>query len=188
MRRWAKGLIIAALAGGVIVAAVGIYLLPAIIGFALAVAGAIGWTRRLDDSARPEPVHVPDMAVPASSPAIETLYVFGQTREGTRRAMAEAARLAGDRPVRLLVFVIEPGRTGVPIDHQTVAALRQHADSPARTTTVISCVCRRAADVTRLLPAESTVVIERVGPDWWPTFNRRLAIALKRSGCRVALA
>jgi len=117
-----------------------------------------------------------------------TVYVLGESYAGTRRAMDEASRCAGDRPLQMVVFVMQRARRGVAANGQTVMALRREAEAIAPAPKVMACACRRPSDVTPWLSPMSTVVIERVGPFGWPTFGRRLASALRRAGCRVALA
>jgi hypothetical protein len=188
MRTWANGLVVGVVVATLILAIVPRDLVPAVLGFALAVAGAIGWTRQSYGPARHPSVRpLPIVSCPSRDHE-EAIYVFGRTVAGTRRAMAEAGRLADGRPSRLVVIVIEPTAAFVPVDSATVVALRQFAESITPSVTVMPCVCRRPVDVAALLPTASTVVVEREEPSWWPTFNRRLANALRRAGCRVALA
>jgi hypothetical protein len=160
---------------------------PVWVGFAAVVAGACMWCRFVEADERGrtrEALAVLQTHVAAH----ETVYVFGRTSAGTARAMSAVRRLAGDAPVELAVFVIHHARPGTPAPASTVTAIRQIGEARGLTTKVMACACRGPNDVAPWLAPASAVVIERSGPPWWPTFGRRLTTALRRAGCRVAVA
>ena len=176
-----------ALAGGAVASLGVIAVAPAWAGAVIAVILACGWCFLLELEER-EQTSDALVLMEKYFAAHETVYVIGQTPAGTGRAISEVRRLVGKRPVELAVFVIHHARPGTPVPLSTVTAIQRIAEDRGSTRRVIACACRRPNDVTPWLAPESAVVIERSGPTWWPTFNRRLAMALRRAGCRVALA
>jgi hypothetical protein len=184
MRSW--GLIGAGLTSVVATVAL-IAMRPVWLGVAVAAASAVGWVLFLENEQRTSNRHTLQF-VRQHVTAGETVYVLGETYAGTRRAMREASRWVGDQPLQMVVFVMHRARRGVAANGSTVTAIRRETEAIAPATKVMACVCRRPSDITPWLSPTSAVVIERVGPFCWPTFGRRLASALRRAGCRVALA
>ena len=181
MRSW--GLIAAGLTG-VVTAVALIAISPVWLRVVVATASVVGLGLFLENEQRTSNRHTLQL-VRERVTAGETVYVLGKTYAGTRRAMDEANRWAADR---MVVLVMHPARGGVAANGSTVMALQREAEATAPATKVMACACRRPGDVSPWLSPMSAVVIERVGPFCWPTFGRRLASALRRAGCPVALA
>jgi hypothetical protein len=160
---------------------------PRSLGAAVAVTAAIVWGLVLEQEERASNRQTLQL-VRDRVTAGGTVYVLGKTYAGTRRAINEASRCAGDHPPRMVVFVMHRAHPDVAAIGSTVTALRRDAEAIAPATRVMACACRRPSDVAPWLTPMSAVVIERVGPFCWPTFGRRLAGLLRRAGCRVALA
>jgi hypothetical protein len=176
-----------ALVGGAVASLFVIAVAPVWVGFAIAVVGASGWCFLLELEER-EQTRGALALMTKHVAAHETVYVFGRTPAGTARAINEVRRLVGERPMELAVFVLHHARRGAPAPVATVTAIRRIAEARGATPRVMAYACRGPNDVTPWLVPESAVVIERSGPTWWPTFSRRLAAALRRAGCRVAVA
>jgi hypothetical protein len=187
MRRRAPGREEVAAAAGVVAALGVIALAPAWLGFAMVVAGAGVWCRVVEAEERGRTREALAL-VQTQVAARETVYVFGRTSAGTDRAIRAVRHLAGDGSVELAVFVIHHARPGTPAPVSTVTTIRRMTETRGLTTRVMTCACRGPRDIAPWLAPDSTVVIERSGPSWWPTFGRRLATTLRRAGCRVAVA
>jgi hypothetical protein len=184
-RRWA-GLLVAGLTGAVASVAL-IAIVPTWLGLAVAGTAALGWCVFLEYEERASNRQTLELVRERVS-AGGIVYVLGKTYAGTRRAIDEASRCAGDGPLRMVVFVMHQAHLDVTAIGSTVTALRRDAEAIAPETKVMACACRRPSDVAPWLTPMSAVVIERMGPCCWPTFGRRLAGLLRRAGCRVALA
>jgi hypothetical protein len=184
-RRWA-GLFVAGLTGAVASVAL-IAIVPTWLSLTVAGTATLGWCVFLEYEERASNRQTLEL-VRERVTAGGTVYVLGKTYAGTRRAIDEASRCAGDRPLRMVVFVMHRTDPDEAAIGSTVTALRRDAEAIASETKVMACACRRPSDVAPWLTPMSAVVIERVGPFCWPTFGRRLAGLLRRAGCRVALA
>jgi len=160
---------------------------PIWLGVDVAAASAVGWGLFLEYEQRTSNRRTLQL-VRERLTAGGIVYVLGESYAGTRRAMGEASRCAGDRPLQMVVFVMHRAGRGEAANGSTVMALQRETEAIAPATKVMACACRRPSDVTPWLSPMSAVVIEKVGPFCWPTFGRRLAGALRRAGCRVALA
>jgi hypothetical protein len=122
------------------------------------------------------------------------LHVVATTDAGTRRALAEAARLGNGSGVRVLLlvpYVVSFLRaTGDAQEAAAIAdryrALAVDAGVDAR---VRLCVCRRLDDAFRwMLGPQARIVIGGRQRWWWPTAAERMADRLRRQGRDVLFA
>jgi hypothetical protein len=122
------------------------------------------------------------------------LQVVATTDAGTRRALAEAARLGNGSGVRVLLLVPHVvsflRATGDAQEATAIAdryrALAIDAGVDAR---VRLCVCRRLDDVFRwMLGPHARIVIGGRQRWWWPTAAERMADRLRRQGRDVLFA
>ena len=122
------------------------------------------------------------------------LQVVATTEEGTRRALAEATRLANGSHVSVLLLVphvvsfLEPAGNAAEAAEIT-AQYRALASDAGVNARVRLCVCRRLDDVFRwMLGPHAQVVIGGLHRWWWPTAAERIARRLTRQGHRVVFA
>jgi len=122
------------------------------------------------------------------------LQVVATTEEGTRRALAEATRLANGSPARVLLLVPHVVSYFAAAGDSSEAVeitdrYRALASDAGVNAFVRLCVCRRLDDVLRLmLGRRAPVVIGGRHRRWWPTAAERLARRLRRQGHDVVFA
>jgi hypothetical protein len=122
------------------------------------------------------------------------LQVVATTDEGTRRALAEATRLANGSGTRVLLLVpqVVPffRSGGDPTEAVRITnRYRALATDLGANVLVRLCVCRRLDDVFRwMLGPRACVVIGGRRRWWWPTPAERMAVRLKRRGHDVVFA
>jgi hypothetical protein len=125
---------------------------------------------------------------------LQGLHVVATTDAGTRRALAEAARLGHGSGVRVLLLVPhvvsflrttgDAGEATAIADRYRALAVDAGVDARVRL-----CVCRRLDDVFRwMLGPHARIVIGGRQRWWWPTAAERMAERLRRQGRDVLFA
>src|SRR5262249_49358493 len=109
------------------------------------------------------------------------LQVVATTDDGTRRALAEAARMTNGSGIRVLLLVPHvvsfPRSDGNPSEARAITdRYRALAAAEGVDALVRLCVCRRLDDMFRwMLGPSAHVVIGGRQRWWWPTAAERIA-------------